>query len=456
MKKYYYITIIGIFFISLLQGYNISLQYQDYINKKIDILNSTLKVSIDEEYSYRAHKEYNPHKDGKQHLYYKEMTSEDFKKANPPKEDIIRFDEINIQELRNKGIIDTEIEAIGLLAKDRLNSKKRPISLPKLSLIFKKNLKEDLPYTLFISDENKKTIKSYGQVINIKDWQSSKPIAIGLCPIRFVQVKVDIPPSSFIKNSIATLSLSALLALLIVCCIGYQMTVIKKKEKLLRNREVSIHGTIHDLKAPLASVLLSLSFIQDEIDNLELQQLIVNSEKQIKNLSNTIKTILVAAKAEENKLMLNKENIDIMRIAAQAKEQILTNYEDKKPEIYIHDDRNTTTSIHADSFLIGNAIYNLMENAVKYSVKEAHIEVSITDSQQFILVSIKDYGIGIEKKYQKKIFEQFYRIPNTQHKNGYGIGLAMVKYAIKAHGGTIKVESQLSKGSTFTFTLPKK
>lgn len=97
-----------------------------------------------------------------------------------------------------------------------------------------------------------------------------------------------------------------------------------------------------------------------------------------------------------------------------------------------------------------------MENAVKYSVKEAHIEVSITDSQRFVLVSIKDYGIGIDKKYQKKIFEQFYRIPNTQHKNGYGIGLAMVKYAIKAHGGTIKVESQLGKGSTFTFTLPKK
>ena len=63
-------------------------------------------------------------------------------------------------------------------------------------------------------------------------------------------------------------------------------------------------------------------------------------------------------------------------------------------------------------------------------------------------------AIGIDKKYQKKIFEQFYRIPATHHKSGYGIGLAMVKYAVKAHGGTIKVVSELGKGSTFTFTLP--
>ena len=63
-------------------------------------------------------------------------------------------------------------------------------------------------------------------------------------------------------------------------------------------------------------------------------------------------------------------------------------------------------------------------------------------------------AIGIDKKYQKKIFEQFYRIPATHHKSGYGIGLAMVKYAVKAHGGTIKVVSEPGKGSTFTFTLP--
>lgn len=456
MKKYYCITIITILVISILHGYNIYLEYKDYTAKKIESISSTFKVSVDEERAKRAYKKHKNHKDGKQRAYYKIMSDAELRKAHPAPKDILTLDEINISDLRAKGIAETEDEAFGLLAQDLLAKKGRPFNLVQLSRIFKKNIKEEFSYTLFILDKKKKIIKSYGLTHGIENWKTSKPIAIGLSPVRFVQVKIDIPPSTFIQNSIVTLGLTSLLALLVILCVGYQMTVIRRKESILRNREVSIHGTIHDLKAPLASVLLSLSFIQDKIDNSELQQLIVNSEKQIKNLSNTIKTILMAAEAEEDKLMLNKENIDIMRIAAQAKEQILTNYEDKKPEIYIHDDRNTPTSIHADSFLIGNAIYNLMENAVKYSVKEVHIDVSITDSQQFILVSIKDHGIGIEKKYQKKIFEQFYRIPNTQHKNGYGIGLAMVKYAIKAHGGTIKVESQLSKGSTFTFTLPKK
>ncbi len=71
------------------------------------------------------------------------------------------------------------------------------------------------------------------------------------------------------------------------------------------------------------------------------------------------------------------------------------------------------------------------------------------------IISVKDKGVGIDKKYQKKIFEQFYRIPATHHKSGYGIGLALVKYAVKAHGGSIKVESEPGKGSTFIFMIPQ-
>lgn len=456
MKKYYCITFLALFVITLLQGYNIFLQYTDYIHNETDKINTVLKVALDKEFALRAHTMYNPHKDGVQRLYYKEMTYEDLKKAAPPKEDILDLTEINVQDLRDRGIVETEADAMGLLTKDRLTAKGMPINLSKLSQIFKKNLEKDFSCSFFIIDEEKKVIQSYGKAIGIEYWQSSNLIAIGLAPVRFIKVMVNIPPSSFVINSTATLLYTIFLAMIIVFCIGYQMTVIKSKEKLLKDREISIHGTIHDLKAPLASVLLSLSFIKDEIKDIELKEILIKTEKQTKALVYNIKMILVTAKAGENKLALNKEATEILVLVNQAKELIETNYAIQQPIIKIHDERTNKENIHADSFLIGNAIYNLMENAVKYSVKEAHIEVSITDSQRFVLVSIKDYGIGIDKKYQKKIFEQFYRIPNTQHKNGYGIGLAMVKYAIKAHGGTIKVESQLGKGSTFTFTLPKK
>lgn len=454
MKKYYFITILALFVITLLQGYNISLQYREYIHKETDKVNAALKTAIDEEYAIRAHKKEKSNKDGKQRVFYKIMNNEDFKKANPKKEDIIRFDEINIQNLRDQGIADTEAEAMGLLSKDILTAKGNPINLAKLSKIFKKNLDKDFTYTLLILDENKKTIKNYRQTKNFENWQSSKSIAIGLKPVRFVQAKVDITQSSFILNSIETLISTVLLALIIVFCVGYQMTAIRYKEDLLRNREVSLHGTVHDLKAPLASVLLKLGFIKDCIKDTELQKMISSSERQIKNLANTIKTILITSKASESKLIIHKESVDIIELAQQAQEQIDINYANKAHTIAVIDHRAQNTSVCADKYLIGNVIHNLIENGVKYSEKEAHIEVNINQDERFTIISVTDHGVGIAKKYQKKIFEQFYRIPATHHKSGYGIGLAMVKYAVKAHGGTIKVESELGKGSIFTFTIP--
>ena len=454
MKKYYCITILALLVVTLLQGYNVSLQYKEYTYKEIDKINSALKVSVDEEYAIRAHQNYNPHKDGKQRLYTKIMTDEDFIKAKPKKEDVIRFDEINIQDLRDRGIAETEAEAMGLLTKDILTTKGNPINLKKLSQIFKKNLNEDFSYTLLILDENKKVIKSYGQTKDIETWQASKPIGIGLKPIRFVQAKVDITPSSFIINSIWTLVSSILLALIIVFCVGYQMTAIRYKEEILRNREVSLHGTVHDLKAPLASILLKLGFIKDSIKDADLQEMITSSERQIKNLANTIKTILITSKASESKLVINKEQVDIIELTQQAQEQIDINYASKPHAIGIHDHREEKALVYADKYLIENVMHNLMENAVKYSDKEANVEVNIKQDEHFTIISVSDHGVGIDNKYQKKIFEQFYRIPATHHKSGYGIGLAMVKYAVKAHGGTIKVMSEPGKGSTFTFTLP--
>ena len=454
MKKYYYITILALLVVTLLQGYNVSLQYKEYTFKEIDKINSALKVSVDEEYAIRAHQIYDPHKDGKQRVYYKQMSEEDFLKAKPKKEDVIRFDEINIQDLRDRGIAETEAEAMGLLTKDMLTAKGNPINLAKLSQIFKKNLDENFAYTLLILDENKKTIKSHGPTKDIDSWQASKPIAIGLKPIRFVQAVVDITPSSFITNSIWTLASTILLALIIVFCVGYQMTAIRNKEDLLRNREVSLHGTVHDLKAPLASILLKLGFIKDCIKDADLQEMITSSERQIKNLANTIKTILITSKASESKLVINKEQVDIIELTQQAQEQIDINYACKPHAIGIHDHREENALVYADKYLIENVMHNLMENAVKYSDKEANVEVNIKQDEHFTIISVSDHGVGIDKKYQKKIFEQFYRIPATHHKSGYGIGLAMVKYAVKAHGGTIKVVSEPGKGSTFTFTLP--
>ena len=157
----------------------------------------------------------------------------------------------------------------------------------------------------------------------------------------------------------------------------------------MRNREVSIHGTIHDPKAPLASVLLTLGFIKDSIEDMQLQELLHSSEKKIQNLANTIKTILITAKAGENKLALNKEPVNLMELAKLAQEQVDSNYADKPHSIHIHDCRTCKEEIPADRYLIENVLGNPIENAVKYSEAEADIEVSIRSDEHFAIVSVK-------------------------------------------------------------------
>ena len=111
--------------------------------------------------------------------------------------------------------------------------------------------------------------------------------------------------------------------------------------------------------------------------------MITSSERQIKNLANTIKTILITSKASESKLVINKEQVDIIELTQQAQEQIDTNYASKPHAIGIHDHREEKALVYADKYLIENVMHNLMENAVKYSDKEANVDIDIKQDEYF-------------------------------------------------------------------------
>lgn len=454
MKKYLFFAFFAVLFVSFLQGYNIFLQYRQFKQDKYEFITKILNVSIDQEYSVRAHRSYNSFLKGKQHFLYKQVSEEEVKKYKPNPKDVINVNEINVQDLRDKGIVEGEMEIFGLLAKDNLERKGRHLDFHKLDSIFIKNLGEDMPHTYLILSENKKIVKSYGSVAQIQDWQASKDIAIGLKPVRFIRVMVDVPVSSFVKTSIWTLFATVFLAIFIVICITVQFVVIRRKSELLKSREMSIHGTIHDLKAPLASVLFILSYLQRKIDDANLLGLIKKAEVQVSRLSETIKGILLTAKGSEKKLSLDKTPIDVMELAGFAKDCVDINYADKQHQIILCDCRTARMAVWADKVLIENVLRNLLENAVKYADEGVCVNVGVYDDEKNIIVKVEDNGYGIDKKYQKQIFKQFFRVPTSHPKSGYGIGLALVKYVVESHGGRVKVESELGEGSCFTFTLP--
>ena len=114
--------------------------------------------------------------------------------------------------------------------------------------------------------------------------------------------------------------------------------------------------------------------------------------------------------------------------------------------------------VYGDREAIAETIINLIDNALKYSVEEKKIEVSVVSDQNNVSISIKDHGIGIPKSYQKDVFDQFFRVPtnNIHNAKGSGLGLSLVKHIMDAHHGQIKLDSTPGKGSTFTLVFPIK
>ena len=104
-----------------------------------------------------------------------------------------------------------------------------------------------------------------------------------------------------------------------------------------------------------------------------------------------------------------------------------------------------------------SVVFNLLDNALKYSKGNAAIQVDIKEDNEYLVLKVTDNGIGIPQEYKSKVFEKFFRVPtgDTHNAKGHGLGLSYAAQVIRQHGGNIEVESHEGLGSTFTITLPK-
>jgi two-component system phosphate regulon sensor histidine kinase PhoR len=112
--------------------------------------------------------------------------------------------------------------------------------------------------------------------------------------------------------------------------------------------------------------------------------------------------------------------------------------------------------VMGDKTHLTNTICNLIDNAIKYSIEKPEITIQTSNTQNYLVIKISDKGIGIEKEYQEKVFDKFFRKPNNNLHNvkGFGLGLAYIKTIIELHRGEIKLESEKQVGTTFTITIP--
>jgi two-component system phosphate regulon sensor histidine kinase PhoR len=214
----------------------------------------------------------------------------------------------------------------------------------------------------------------------------------------------------------------------------------------------------HEFKTPVSTIVVTTDLLKKpEIykDYNQISHYADVIKKEGLRLRDQVEKILYSAQYESREVQLEKSLVDISDSIHEAVNGCMMILQQKMGEIKLNL-LATNTVIHADQFHMTGCIFNLLDNAIKYCTKAPIIELSTENVPNGIELRITDNGIGISKNYQKKIFNKFYRVPtgNVHNVKGFGIGLYYVKSIIKAHNGTITVESNLEKGSTFKIFLP--
>ena len=218
-----------------------------------------------------------------------------------------------------------------------------------------------------------------------------------------------------------------------------------KIKGLLDSKRQLLLDVSHELRSPLTRMRVALEFIQDD-----------QPKKQLKNDIDDLEE-LVAELLENERMLhgfheLQLEEVDIITML----KKLCVEHEAIAPGVDFYA-LQPEILLRMDRISILAAFRNLLENALKYSShQQKPVEVRISQNNGNLIISFKDYGIGIEEKELQRIFEPFYRVDKSRQRKtrGYGLGLSVAEKAIKAHGGELKVLSKIDQGTMLTVSLP--
>lgn len=227
----------------------------------------------------------------------------------------------------------------------------------------------------------------------------------------------------------------------------------QKELNELKSRFVSMVS--HEFRTPLATMLSSLSLVAryTELQDTEKQQKHIDRIKtSVNNLTDILNDVLSLSKLEEGKVSVTKEYIPLQETVSEIITEIQPLAKEGQNISYQHHGEETTAFI--DTKILRHIMMNLLSNAIKFSHAGSAIDVSTAINSQQIELMVKDNGIGISEEDQKHLFESFYRAQNAVNIQGTGLGLNIVLRYVDLCGGSIKMNSILDQGTTFTITLP--
>ncbi len=259
------------------------------------------------------------------------------------------------------------------------------------------------------------------------------------------------------REAALMLGSSVILILLILISLLQMVRLYKNELQLLANIRDLINNITHEFKTPISSIALAANMIRKgrftgQPEKLqEYAGLIVNENQK---LQRQVDSLLDLAAIEWDEFEYRKELIGLNDLALTAAQSIQLLLEEKDGNIEI-DLKAEKDNLTADKVHITNAILNLLTNAVKYADKKPQIRLSSYNREDKVILEVSDNGVGIPLKYQRFIFDKYFRVPTGDVHNikGFGIGLSYVKSVVEAHGGKVTVVSEPGKGSSFYLTF---
>lgn len=239
---------------------------------------------------------------------------------------------------------------------------------------------------------------------------------------------------------------------------GFSVSVIIRQKRISEVKTDFVNNMTHELKTPISTIGLSSETLMNSDFSNDPDRLKKYAEvifKENKRLEQQVERVLNMAKLDRNELELRIEPIHLHQLIEETAENFKFNRTITGGEIELILSASNSI-IKADLIHITNILFNLLDNAAKYSHQPPKVVISTKNRDKGIEISIKDNGIGMTKEQLKHIFEQFYRVPtgNQHDVKGFGLGLYYVKLIVDKHKGKIDVQSKPGGGSTFKIWFP--
>jgi two-component system phosphate regulon sensor histidine kinase PhoR len=277
-----------------------------------------------------------------------------------------------------------------------------------------------------------------------------------------------------------TFAASAVLLLVILACFYIAISTIVKQKKLADIKNDFINNMTHEFKTPISTISLAVEMAQEQLRSVHVgsspalstpvsaglpeqvgeQRLtrymgIIRDENR--RLGSHVEKVLQMALLDRGEIVLKLAEVNIHDSIEKVLNNIGIQIEQREGDVELNFDAEHEI-VEADEVHLTNIIYNLLDNAIKYSPGKPHITIQTQSLPEGISITVADQGLGMTKDQISRVFEKFYRVPtgNRHDVKGFGLGLSYVKKMVDEHHGQIRVESQPGKGSSFEIILPYK